>query len=76
METLNFPLNDQQLHLLKMFSKELPQEDWENIRKVIVEYLASKLEVEAEKASNERHYTNETFNSFLNEHLRTPYNNK
>lgn len=42
METLNFPLNEQQLHFLEMFKKGLSQEDLENITKLITEYLAKK----------------------------------
>lgn len=73
METLNFPLNEQQLHFLRMFSKELPKEDFDFMRKIASEYFANKLMDEMDKVWDEKNWTNETMDKFKNEHFRLPY---
>ena len=44
------PLNDQQLEILKLFSRELDEEDMREIKKLIVRYLAQKVSRLADEA--------------------------
>lgn len=71
METLNYRLNAQQLHLLKMFSKELPIEDWKNIQKILSEYFANKLMDEMDKAWDEKGWNEQTMEEFKTGHFRS-----
>jgi len=74
MDALNYPLNEQQLHFLKMFSKELPKEDWDHIRKYLSEYFADKLMNEMDKVWDEKGWSDETVKELSKDHFRSQIN--
>ncbi len=71
---MNYPFNVEQLHFLKMFSKELPEVEWENVRKILADYFANKSIAAANNAWNERGWDETKVDELLKTHLRTPYN--
>jgi hypothetical protein len=75
METQDKPtkLTNLQLHLLKLFSRELPDEQLLEIQSLLSHYFAKKVDEEFEKLEKERGWTAETYDQWLKEHMRTPY---
>lgn len=70
------PLNDLQLEILKLFSRELEEKDLLAIKRLIVKYLAEKVTRMADEVWEEKGWTNEDMEKMLNRHERTPYNPK
>ena len=73
MESINFPLSKVQLELLKLFSRDIEDNDLKEIKKLIVKYLSNKLSKDADKVWEEKNWSNEDMDKFLNTHMRTPY---
>ena len=67
------PLNDQQLEILKLFSRELDEEDMREIKKLIVRYLAQKVSRLADEAWEKNNWSDEDMERLLERHERTPY---
>ncbi len=70
------PLNDLQLEILKLFSRELDEQDLLAIKRLIVKYLAEKVTRMADDLWEEKNWTSEDMERILNTHERTPYNPK
>jgi len=51
----------------------MEENDLKEIKKLIVNYLANKLANEANKVWEEKKWTNDDMDKFLNTHMRTPY---
>ena len=73
MESINFPLSNIQLELLKLFSRDIEDKDLKEIKRLIAKYLASKLSNQADKVWEDKNWSNEDMDKFLNTHMRTPY---
>jgi hypothetical protein len=73
MESINFPLSNIQLELLKLFSRDIKENDLKEIKRLIVKYLSNKLSNEADKVWEDNNWTNEDMDKFLKTHMRTPY---
>lgn len=71
---VNSPLNSYQLEILKLFSRDLDDNDLIEIKRLIVKYLAQKITRMADEVWEEKKWTNEDMNRLLNTHKRTPYN--
>lgn len=71
--TQELPLNDQQLEILKLFSRELDEEDLREIKGLIVRYLARKVSRLADEAWEKNNWTDEDMERLLEMHERTPY---
>lgn len=65
-----------QLELLKLFSRDLSEEDLKAIKRLIVQYLAEKATDLADKVWEEKGWTNEDMDRLLDTHMRTPYQPK
>lgn len=74
--TINTPLNKHQLEILKLFSRDMEEEDFLEIKRLIVRYLAEKVSDEADKVWEKNNWTNEDMNELLKKHHRTRYNYK
>lgn len=70
------PLNNAQLEILKLFSRDLEERDLLEIKRLIVRYLAEKATRMADKIWEEKGWTNEDMDKLLNTHMRTPYKRK
>ncbi len=72
----NIPLNQQQLEILKLFTRELEERDMLEIKRLIVQYLAEKTTKQVDEVWDQKEWTNEKMDSILMEHNRTPYDSK
>jgi len=70
----NFPLNSHQLEILKLFSRELDDNDLIEIKRLIVKYLGAKITRLTDEVWEEKGWTNEDMKRILKTHKRTPYN--
>lgn len=61
-----------QLELLKMFSRDIPEEQWTELRHLIFRYFMQKA-VEA-AGTVTKDWKPEDFDRLLHTHYRTPYN--
>lgn len=68
-------LNSTQLEILKLFSRELPENDLKEIKSLIVKYLAKKVMDHADEIWEKNNWTNEDMERMLLNHERTPYDN-
>lgn len=73
---IQMPLNDLQLEILILFSRELDENDLLAIKRLIVKYLAEKVTRMADEVWEEKGWTNEDMEAMLNMHQRTPYDPK
>lgn len=69
-------LNEHQLEILKLFSRELDDNDLVEIKRLIVKYLAEKVTKMADEIWDKNNWTNEDMEKLLKTHKRTPYNPK
>ena len=63
-------LNSIQLEILKMFRNNQSEEELQEIKSLLINYLSNKAVAEADKAFVEKGYTPEVFESWKNEHFR------
>lgn len=68
-------LNSTQLEILKLFSRDLPEEHWKEMKDLFLKYLAEKVMDHADKIWDEKGWTNEDMDRLLLNEERTPYNN-
>jgi len=68
------PLNNHQLEILKLFTRELDDKDLIEIKRLIVNYLAEKITKIADEVWEEKKWTNDDMKRLLKTHKRTPYN--
>lgn len=69
------PLSNLQQELLKLYSSDIPEADLLHIKRYLAKYFAFKAIGEADQIWDERGYSNETMNQWLNED-EAPYGNK
>ena len=70
--SIQFPLNDVQMSLLKL-TENLPKEDLQTLKRLIIAFKAQRLSMLADKVWDEKGWTEETMQTFLSTHMRTPY---
>jgi hypothetical protein len=61
------PLSNLQQELLKLYSSDIGETDLLNIKRYLANYFAGKSIQEADKIWDEKGYTNDTMNQWLNE---------
>ena len=61
------PLSNVQQELLKLYSSDIGEADLLHIKRYLATYFADKAIQEADKIWNEKSYTNDTMNQWLNE---------
>lgn len=66
--------NQTQQYLLKMFSYADTDEELNEIKTVLADYYAKKVEREMDALWDDGLWSEEKNNEILGEHLRTPYN--
>ena len=69
-------LNKHQLEILKLFTRELEDNDLIEIKRLIVKYLAQKITKMADDIWEKNNWTNDDMERLLKTHKRTPYNPK
>jgi hypothetical protein len=73
MEAIPSSLSNLQIELLKVFSRNVSDEDVLEIKRMLTRYFADKAIQEANKVWDEKGWTAEDADRMLNEHMRTPY---
>lgn len=76
METLERPLSNLQLELLKAFSHQLSEQDLLQVRALLAAFFAKKSIETANKVWDEEGWTPEKVDQLLHSKLRTPYKGK
>lgn len=66
-------LNAVQLHLLKMFARPMSEQDLLEIKALLSNYYAKKVDDESDKLWEEKGLSQQSIDDLLNAHLRTPY---
>ena len=69
------PLSNIQLELLKLYSADISEADLLHIKRYLAKYFAFKAIGEADQAWDEKGYTNDTMDQWLNED-KAPYNDE
>ena len=62
-----------QLDLLKLFSREMPEENWIEIKSLISKYFADKASDEMDRLFEQNGWGEEKIREWSTEHMRTPY---
>lgn len=75
-EFLKTPLNQAQIEILRLLSRDLDDTDIREIKKRIVQYLAEKLDKLTDEVWEEKGWTTADMEDMLNTHMRTPYSKK
>ena len=70
MQTIKQPLTNAQLEILKAFSHNLRERDLIDLRKILADFFAEKAITEANKAWDEKGWTNEDVDRLLSTKLR------
>ncbi|WP_295652616.1 hypothetical protein [uncultured Mucilaginibacter sp.] len=63
-------LNNIQLEILKLFRNDQPEEELQEIRSLLIAYLADKVTFEADKAFHDKGYSAAVFEKWKLEHFR------
>ena len=69
----NIRLNEQQLQMLNLFKDHMPEEDFLQMKRLAVQLLAKKVDEEMDRLQKEKGWTQETYEQWGKEHMRTPY---
>lgn len=75
MKSIEFPLNEVQISLLKL-TENLKEDELQDLKRLIVAFKARRLAMLADRVWDEKGWTEETMEQFLNTHMRTPYKAK
>ncbi len=62
-----------QLELLKMFKYNLDESQLMELKELLSKFLVDKIDSAMDKLWNDKQWSNETMDSFSNQHMRTPY---
>ncbi|MDX1943260.1 MAG: hypothetical protein SFU99_22030 [Saprospiraceae bacterium] len=66
-------LNPIQLHLLRLFAKEMTNKELEEVKTLLMEYYDQKVSEEVDAIWEKRDMSAETMEELLNKHIRSPY---
>ncbi|HEX8357603.1 MAG TPA: hypothetical protein VF610_09335 [Segetibacter sp.] len=67
-------LNEQQLEMLRLFKKPMLKQDYDEIKRLIVQVLARNVDNEMDRLENEKGWTPDTYEQWGKEHIRASYN--
>ena len=73
MEAVQTKFTNLQLELLKIFSRNVNERQLLDIRDILTQYFARQVTDEMDKLWDEKGWTNDTMNQWLDERMRTPY---
>ncbi len=66
-------LNKSQLHILQMFARKTTEQDYEELKSVLSDFYARKLDVELERLWDDGVIDEDKIEEFRRGHYRTPY---
>jgi len=64
-------LNDVQISLLRLFNREMPDEETAEVRQLLMAYYDEKIQAELERILTEKGYTQADYDAMLNQQNRT-----
>ena len=67
------PLSNLQLELLKVFSRPLPEKQILEIRQLLADYFAQKIDEDVDTLFERNNWDATKVDEWLGEHMRTPY---
>lgn len=67
-------LNEQQLDMIRLFKKLMPENDFIQMRKLAVQLLGKQLDEIMDKWEEDNNITGEMYEEWSKGHKRTPYN--
>ena len=73
--TFQYPLNDVQVTLLKL-TDNLSENELKTLKKLIIAFKAQRLSELIDNVWDEKGWSEDTMQQFLNTHMRTPYTSK
>ncbi len=73
MVTINAPLSNAQLEVVQLFSLNLNDEELKDLKQLLIAYKAERLARKINEHWDKNAWSQDTMNSFLETHLRTPY---
>jgi hypothetical protein len=69
-------LSNAQVEILKLLADDLSEAELADLKKILLAYKLQRVVQLADKAWDEKGWSQETMNQFLHTHLRTPYQRK
>ncbi len=69
-------LSNAQVEILKLLADNLSEAELADLKKILLAYKLQRVVQLADKAWDEKAWSQETMDQFLNTHLRTPYQHK
>ncbi len=66
-------MTNMQLELLKMFKYNLDESQLIELKELLSKFLVDNIDTSLDKLWNDKGWSNETMESFANQHMRTPY---
>jgi hypothetical protein len=69
-ETMPTTLNEQQVMMLRLLKKPLPEEDFKQMQRLAVQLLAKQLDESVDNLEQEKNITQEDYDAMLNNHFR------
>ena len=63
-------LNNTQRELLNMFSRDIPEQQWKEIKALLSNYFAEKISDQVDELWEKNNWTKETMQQWENEHNR------
>ncbi|MCG3167905.1 MAG: hypothetical protein POELPBGB_03705 [Bacteroidia bacterium] len=73
MKSAQQPLSNLQVEMLKLFSRQLSEEDLRAVKKLLADFFSKKAMDEADKIWEEKGWSEEDEKKFTEGHDRTPY---
>lgn len=73
---LKMPLSNIQLELLKLFSREISEEELLEIKQLLTQFFAQRATQKANEVWDNNRWTDEDAERLLHLHERTPYENQ
>jgi hypothetical protein len=69
--SISTPFNNAQLELLKLFSNDLKEAELKELKQILLEFKFRRVTKMVDEIWDEKGWTEETMNMFLNTHERT-----
>lgn len=63
-------LNEQQLQMLNLFKRPMPDEDFKEIKRAVVKVLSRNIDAEMTRLEKERNWNENTYENWGKEHMR------
>ena len=75
-ETIPAVLNEQQVMMLRLLKKPLPEEDFKKMQSLAVKLLSKQLDAQMGNWEEEKNMNTKSYDTLLNTHFRSASNNQ